>query len=61
MDQFPFEPDDVPGYSGALFDYLMATPAILRLVAWAKARLRAHRAILTTAAKSLVEAVQPRP
>lgn len=31
----PFTPDDLPGYAGALFDYLMATPAILRLITWA--------------------------
>lgn len=31
----PFTPDDLPGYAGALFDYLMATPAILRVITWA--------------------------
>lgn len=31
----PFTPDDLPGYAGALFDYLMADPAILRLITWA--------------------------
>lgn len=31
----PFTPDDLPGYAGALFDYLMATPEILRLITWA--------------------------
>lgn len=31
----PFTPDDLPGYAGALFDYLMDTPAILRLITWA--------------------------
>lgn len=31
----PFTPDDLPGYAGALFDYLLDTPAILRLITWA--------------------------
>lgn len=31
----PFTADDLPGYAGALFDYLMATPAVLRLITWA--------------------------
>lgn len=31
----PFTPDDLPGYAGALFDYLMGAPAVLRLITWA--------------------------
>lgn len=31
----PFTPDDLPGYAGALFDYLMAAPSILRVITWA--------------------------
>ncbi|MDL9938880.1 TetR family transcriptional regulator [Gordonia sp. ABSL1-1] len=31
----PFTPDDLPGYAGLLFDYLVADPAILRLITWA--------------------------
>ncbi|MGC4935126.1 TetR family transcriptional regulator [Gordonia sp. DT30] len=31
----PFTLDDLPGYAGALFDYMMADPSILRLITWA--------------------------
>lgn len=31
----PFSVDDLPGYAGRLFDYLIATPEVLRLVTWA--------------------------
>lgn len=31
----PFTPTDLPHYAGALFDYLVATPATLRLTVWA--------------------------
>lgn len=31
----PFTPNDLPRYAGELFDYLISTPAILRLVTWA--------------------------
>lgn len=34
-DDVPFTPDNLPGYAGQLFDYLMSTPTILRLVTWA--------------------------
>ncbi|OZG28967.1 TetR family transcriptional regulator [Williamsia sp. 1138] len=34
-DDVPFTADDLPGYAGALFDYLMAAPAVLRLITWA--------------------------
>lgn len=30
----PFDPDDLPSYSGKLFDYLLAHPQVLRLNAW---------------------------
>ncbi len=30
----PFNPDDLPNYSGELFDYLLAHPKLLRLNAW---------------------------
>ncbi|MEV4756989.1 TetR family transcriptional regulator [Micromonospora sp. NPDC049559] len=33
-DAVPYTPDDLPGYAGALFDALNATPELLRLTAW---------------------------
>ncbi|MFK3981034.1 TetR family transcriptional regulator [Micromonospora sp. NPDC050397] len=33
-DTVPFDPDDLPGYAGALFDALNATPELLRLTNW---------------------------
>lgn len=30
----PFTSDDLPAYAGALFDYLVATPTVLRLTIW---------------------------
>ena len=33
-DTAPFTPDDLPGYAGALFDALNATPDLLRLTHW---------------------------
>lgn len=34
-DEVPFTADDLPGYAGALFDHLLAHPALLRLITWA--------------------------
>jgi AcrR family transcriptional regulator len=33
-DVVPFTPDDLPGYTGALFDELTADPGLLRLTQW---------------------------
>ena len=33
-DTVPFDPDDLPGYAGAMFDALNATPELLRLTNW---------------------------
>jgi AcrR family transcriptional regulator len=33
-DAVPFSPDDLPGYSGALFDYMVAHPEMVRLSMW---------------------------
>jgi AcrR family transcriptional regulator len=35
MDSVPFDPEDIPGYVGRLFDYAVAHPDVYRLVAWA--------------------------
>jgi AcrR family transcriptional regulator len=32
----PFTADDLPGYAGALFDYLLQHPQVLRLTGWAQ-------------------------
>jgi AcrR family transcriptional regulator len=34
LDQVPFTPEDLPGYAGRLFDYLVANPHQLRLATW---------------------------
>ena len=33
-DAVPFDASDLPGYAGALFDYFVAHPHLLRLAAW---------------------------
>jgi AcrR family transcriptional regulator len=35
MDRVPFDPDDIPGYVGRLFDYVVQNPEVFRLVTWA--------------------------
>ncbi len=34
LDQVPFDPDDVPGFAGALFDYLTENDDVVRLNTW---------------------------
>ncbi|GLW10759.1 putative TetR family regulatory protein [Microtetraspora sp. NBRC 13810] len=34
LDEVPFTPEDLPGYAGHLFDFLLANPNQLRLAAW---------------------------
>jgi AcrR family transcriptional regulator len=31
----PFDPEDIPGYAGRLFDYVLEHPEVLRLATWA--------------------------
>jgi AcrR family transcriptional regulator len=33
-DELPFTPDDIPGYAGRVFDFAMARPDLMRLMAW---------------------------
>ena len=33
--EVPFDPDDLPGYVGRLFDYVIEHPEVVRLVLWA--------------------------
>ena len=35
MESVPFDPDEIPGYVGRLFDYAVAHPEVYRLVTWA--------------------------
>ncbi|MER6373147.1 TetR family transcriptional regulator [Streptomyces mirabilis] len=34
LDEVPFTPEDLPGYAGRLFDFLLANPHQLRLATW---------------------------
>ncbi|MGJ6966801.1 TetR family transcriptional regulator [Streptosporangium sp. G11] len=34
LDEVPFAPEDLPGYAGRLFDFLLANPHQLRLATW---------------------------
>jgi AcrR family transcriptional regulator len=34
LDEVPFTPEDLPGYAGHLFDFLVANPHLLRLATW---------------------------
>ena len=33
-EEYPFTPDDLPGYAVKVFDFAMANPDLMRLVAW---------------------------
>ena len=33
-DEVPFTPDDLPGYAARIFDFVMAHPDLMRLMAW---------------------------
>ena len=35
VQEVPFDPDDLPGYVGRLFDYVVEHPEVVRLVLWA--------------------------
>jgi AcrR family transcriptional regulator len=35
MDSVPFDAEDIPGYVGRLFDYVVGHPEVFRLVTWA--------------------------
>jgi AcrR family transcriptional regulator len=41
VDSVPIDADDLPGYAGRLFDYLMDNPDLLRLLTWARLERRA--------------------
>jgi AcrR family transcriptional regulator len=57
----PFTPDDLPGYAGKVFDWAMANPDLMRLMAWSaleqKAKDQAERvATLDAKIRALTEA-----
>jgi AcrR family transcriptional regulator len=57
----PFTPDDLPGYAAKVFDFAMASPDLMRLLAWSaleqKAKDQAGRvAILDAKVGALTEA-----
>jgi AcrR family transcriptional regulator len=33
-EEYPFTPDDLPGYAAKVFDFAMSNPDLMRLVAW---------------------------
>src|SRR5271157_171628 len=37
----PFTPDDLPGFAGKVFDWVMANPDLMRLMAWSALEQRA--------------------
>ena len=40
----PFTPDDLPGYAGKVFDFALANPHLMRLVAWSALEQEARSA-----------------
>jgi AcrR family transcriptional regulator len=57
----PFTPDDLPGFAGKVFDWAMANPDLMRLMAWSaleqKAKVKAERvATLQAKVRALTEA-----
>ncbi|UBU17952.1 TetR family transcriptional regulator [Nonomuraea gerenzanensis] len=61
LDQVPFTPDDLPGYAGRLYDFLLANPRQLRLATWHRLERAGHdpqglRASMRQKAESVAEA-----
>jgi AcrR family transcriptional regulator len=52
VDSVPIDADDLPGYAGRLFDYLMDNPDLLRLLTWARLERRATPDAKTKSAES---------
>src|SRR5271167_2910879 len=38
----PFTPDDLPGFAGKVFDFAMANPDLMRLMAWSALEQKAQ-------------------
>ncbi|HEV3261851.1 MAG TPA: TetR family transcriptional regulator [Gemmataceae bacterium] len=41
-EELPFTPDDLPGYAGTVFDFAMANPDLMRLMAWSALEQKAQ-------------------
>jgi AcrR family transcriptional regulator len=55
----PFDAGDLPGYAGALFDYLVAHPAILRLSGWRQLERPTVTEAESVAYREKVDAIGP--
>lgn len=53
----PFDAEDLPGYAGALFDYLLDDPQILRLTTWAQLERSKSTAAEIDAYRPKIEAI----
>ncbi|XVQ83518.1 hypothetical protein ACQP2K_32505 [Microbispora siamensis] len=51
-DELRFTPDDLPGYAARVFDFAMANPGLMRLMAWAGLAQEAGEVALRNAAQS---------
>ncbi|GLX03460.1 TetR family transcriptional regulator [Microbispora sp. NBRC 16548] len=51
-DELPFTPDDLPGYAARVFDFAMAQPGLMRLMAWAGLEQETGEVALRNAAQS---------
>ncbi|TQS28953.1 TetR family transcriptional regulator [Microbispora sp. KK1-11] len=51
-DELPFTPDDLPGYAARVFDFAMAHPGLMRLMAWAGLEQETGEVALRNAAQS---------
>ncbi|HEU4424246.1 MAG TPA: TetR family transcriptional regulator [Pilimelia sp.] len=56
-DAVPFDADDLPRYAGALFDYFVAHPQVLRLAAWKQLEASAATAVEIDAYRPKVAAL----
>ncbi|WP_182901428.1 TetR family transcriptional regulator [Microbispora sp. H10830] len=51
-DELRFTPDDLPGYAARVFDFAMAQPGLMRLMAWAGLEQETGEVALRNAAQS---------
>lgn len=59
-DAVRFEADDLPGYAGRLYDYLLAEPSTLRLSTWANLERPSSTDDEGTTYREKVDALRPR-
>ncbi|MFE3498096.1 TetR family transcriptional regulator [Streptomyces sp. NPDC059175] len=53
----PFTVEDLPGYAGAIFDHLLARPALMRLVAWRQLERPGATAAVSEAYQGKISAI----